>query len=113
VAGEESVIALSLQDADGAVVAVEPYMGMAAHVIVSSHDHGVFAHLHPSGSVSMAALQKFSDTTNHTAHAGKAGTLEGRVEVPYAFPAAGRYRMWVQVKHVGRVKTAAFDLDVR
>ena len=113
VAGEESVIALLLQDADGAVVAVEPYMGMAAHVIVSSHDHGVFAHLHPSGSVSMAALQKFSDTTNHTAHAGKAGTLEGRVEVPYAFPAAGRYRMWVQVKHAGRVKTAAFDLDVR
>ena len=109
-AGEESVIALELRDASGAVVAVEPYMGMAAHVIVSSHDHGVFAHLHPSGSISMAALQKFSDAADHTAHAG---ALQGRVDVPYAFPAPGRYRMWVQFKRAGHVKTAAFDVDVR
>ena len=109
-AGEETVIALSVRDANGAVVAVEPYMGMAAHVIVASHDHEVFAHLHPSGSISMAALQKFSDTTNHGAHTA---ALEGRVEVPYAFPAAGRYRMWVQIKRAGQVRTAAFDVDVR
>jgi hypothetical protein len=117
VAGEETVIALSARDANGAVIAVEPYMGMAAHLIVSSHDHSVFAHLHPAGSVSMAALQKFSDTTNHTAHgvgAGiEAGTVEGRVEVPYAFPASGKYRMWVQLKRGGQVRTAAFDVDVR
>jgi hypothetical protein len=118
--GEESVIELSVRDANGAIVAVEPYMGMAAHVIVSSHDHGVFAHLHPSGSISLAALQKFlaqlpagrplGDAANHTAHVGP---LEGRVEVPYAFPAPGRYRMWVQFKRGGQIKTAAFDLDVR
>ena len=109
VAGKETVIALSLHDAGGAVLDVEPYMGMAAHVIVSSHDHRVFAHLHPSGSISMAALQKFSDMTNHTAHSE---TLEGRVDVPYAFPTAGRYRMWVQMKRGGQVRTAAFDVDV-
>jgi hypothetical protein len=114
VAGEETVIALSARDANGGVVAVEPYMGMAAHLIVSSHDHGVFAHLHPSGSVSMAALQKFTGTTNHAAHGGMAaGTVEGRVDVPYAFPVSGRYRMWVQVKRAGQVRTAAFDVDVR
>ena len=63
----------------------------------------------------MAALQKISDTTNHTAHGVgvDAGALEGRAEVPYAFPAPGRYRMWVQVKHGGQIKTAAFDLEVR
>ena len=110
VAGEESMLALSVRDAGGAIAAVEPYMGMAAHVIVSSHDHGVFAHLHPSGSISMAALRKFSGATDHTAHAG---ALEGRIEVPYAFPAAGRYRMWVQFKRAGQIKTAAFDLDVK
>ena len=85
-------------------------MGMAAHVIVTSRDHGVFAHLHPSGSISMAALQKF--TTGAT-HAGHGGEVEGRVDVPYAFPKAGRYRMWVQVKRAGQVRTAAFDLDVQ
>ena len=119
VAGEDAVLALSVRDANGAIVAVEPYMGMAAHVIVSSYDHGVFAHLHPSGSISMAALQKFlaqppagrplGNAADHSAHAG---LLEGRVEVPYAFPAAGRYRMWVQFKRAGQIQTAAFDLDV-
>lgn len=109
-AGEETVLALSVRDAGGAVATVEPYMGMAAHVIVASHDHGVFAHLHPSGSISMAALQKFRTSADHASHAA---TLEGRVEVPYAFPQAGTYRMWVQVKRAGQVRTAAFDVIVQ
>jgi hypothetical protein len=108
VAGKEQTIALAVKDASGALVMLEPYMGMAAHVIVASNDHGVFAHLHPSGSISMAALQKFTDA----GHAGHGGAVEGRIEVPYAFPAAGRYRMWVQVKRAGQVRTAAFDIDV-
>ena len=109
-AGEESVLDLSVRDAGGAVTTVEPYMGMAAHVIVASHDHSVFAHLHPSGSISMAALQKFSASPDHSAHAG---SIEGRVEVPYAFPQAGTYRMWVQVRRSGQVRTAAFDVNVQ
>ena len=85
-------------------------MGMPAHVILSSQDHGVFAHLHPSGSISMAALEKF---TTGTTHAGHGGEVDSRVGVPYAFPKAGRYRMWVQVKRAGQVRTAAFDVDVK
>ena len=119
-AGDETVLALSVRDANGAVAAVEPYMGMAAHVIVASHDHNVFAHLHPSGSISMAALQKLSAAADHSAHAGapnartvRAGAVEGRVDVPYAFPQAGTYRMWVQVKRAGQVRTAAFDVNVQ
>jgi hypothetical protein len=110
VAGEESVLLLSVRDAGGNVVTVEPYMGMAAHVIVASHDHSVFAHLHPSGSVSMAALQKLSTAADHSAHTQG---IEGRVEVPYAFPQAGTYRMWVQVRRSAAVRTAAFDITVR
>jgi hypothetical protein len=109
VAGEESVLALSVRDSSGAVTTVEPYMGMAAHVIVASHDHSVFAHLHPSGSISMAALQKFTASMDHSAHAA---AIEGRVDVPYAFPRAGKYRMWVQIRRSGQIKTVAFDVDV-
>ena len=107
-AGEETVLTLSVRDAGGAVATVEPYMGMAAHVIIASHDHNVFAHLHPSGSISMAALQKLSGTADHATHE----SMEGRVDVPYAFPQAGAYRMWVQVKRAGQVRTAAFDVIV-
>jgi hypothetical protein len=40
-------------------------------------------------------------------------TLDGRVAVPYAFPKAGKYRLFVQIKRAGKVLTSAFDIDVR
>jgi hypothetical protein len=88
---------------------------MAAHAIVSSHDGSVFAHLHPSGSVSMAALQKLAAGVADPSvdpHAGHLMPLSSAVTIPYAFPKAGDYRVWVQVKRDGRVQTAAFDLTV-
>ena len=110
-AGQERVLAFAVHDAAGNVAPVEPYMGMAAHVVAASRDGSVFAHLHPSGSISMAALQKFSgqDAANpHAAHA----PVEGAVAIPYAFPRPGPYRLWVQVKRNGQVMTAAFDAAV-
>lgn len=106
VAGEERVLAISVRDAAGALISVEPYMGMSAHVIVASRDASVFAHLHPSGSISMAALQKFagdSPADPHTSH------VDSSVAIPYAFPEPGPYRLWVQVKRNGQVLTAAYD----
>ena len=35
---------------------LELYMGMQGHAAILRHDHGTFAHIHPSGSVPMAAL---------------------------------------------------------
>jgi len=72
----------------------------------------VFAHLHPSGSISMAALQQFSGA-GADSHAGHDMVMPGAVAIPFAFPNRGPYRIWVQVKRGGRVRTAAFDVDVR
>jgi hypothetical protein len=112
-AGTERVLAFALQDENGAALDVEPYMGMAAHVAVASQDGAVFAHLHPSGSISMAAFQKFTQAAVDDPHAGHAMPMAGEVEIPYAFPRAGGYRLWVQMKRNGAVNTAAFDVDVR
>jgi hypothetical protein len=109
---EERLLSFSLQDGQGATLSVEPYMGMAAHLAVASQDGSIFAHLHPSGSISMAAFQKFRETGAADPHAGHDMPLEGVVAIPYAFPKAGAYRMWVQMKRNGEVKTAAFDVDV-
>jgi hypothetical protein len=107
---EERTLTFAAQDAGGAPLALEPYMGMLAHVAIAHEDGSVFAHLHPAGSISMAALQKFAGPSTHTGHMMPA---QGDLSIPYAFPKAGRYRIWVQMKHAGRVITAAFDANVR
>jgi hypothetical protein len=110
--GEERLLTFSVRDASGAPADIEPYMGMAAHVMISSRNGSVFAHLHPSGSVSMAALQKFAgDPTNP--HMGHDMAMAGDLSIPFAFPSSGSYRMWVQVKRGGLVRTAAFDVNVK
>jgi hypothetical protein len=114
-AGEERLLVFSTRDATGAPLAVEPYMGMSAHVAIAHRDGSVFAHLHPSGSVSMAALERFNQNpaSPKTVHAGHTLGADSDVSIPYAFPKPGHYRMWVQIKHAGRVRTAAFDVDVQ
>lgn len=109
--GTERVLRFVARDATGSPITLEPYMGMIGHIIVASEDGSVFAHLHPSGSISMAALQKFTAPAGpHAAHAPAAET--NVVSTLYAFPRPGAYRIWVQGRHAGEVFTAAFSVRV-
>jgi hypothetical protein len=109
VAGTDQLLTFTVRQPDGAPATLEPYMGMLAHVAITRTDGAVFAHLHPFGSVSMAAVQKFTPSQSIHMHTVSTGNV---VSVPYAFPKSGRYRMWVQVKRSGKVLTGAFDVDV-
>jgi len=112
---EDRVLTFAAHDPSGAPLSIQPYMGMLGHVAVTNEDGSVFAHLHPAGSISMAAMQKFADKAGAdlSAHAVHVVPAPGDLSIPYAFPKAGRYRIWVQMKHDGRVITAAFDASVR
>lgn len=114
-----------VEDRNGAPASdVEPYMGMAAHMVVLRSDQSVFAHVHTNGSVPMAALD--------LAQAGlMAGSSAGATEmpmamshqhheslpptfsIPYGVPRPGDYRFFVQIKRSGQVQTAAFDAHVQ
>jgi hypothetical protein len=134
-AGVPFEFTFAVQDKDGRPVQdMEPYMGMAGHAEFVRSDLSVFAHVHPSGSVSMAALELAQDGLPSVARAAQmpagmpapmnmpmpmslpmneSGPLPPEVRFPYGFPQPGDYRIFVQIKRVGRVETGMFDADVQ
>jgi hypothetical protein len=104
VAGADARLHFTLRDAAGKPLTVEPYMGMAAHAVVVRDDGSVFEHLHPTGTTpAMGAM---------TSMAAMTGAVPCVLDFPWAFPKAGRYRVWVQFRRDGAVRSAAFDVNV-
>ncbi len=85
------------------VSGIQPYMGMAGHAVVVRDDGSVFIHLHPMGTISTAAQMVLA-----RGQPMPMGAMGDTVSFPYAFPKAGRYYVWVQVKRGGRVLTAPY-----
>jgi len=114
VADRDTTLRFAAFGADGAPLALEPYMGMEGHLALRRSDGAVFTHLHPAGSISMAAAEMLAKRDGTVSPMPLArGPAPGEVAFPYAFPQPGQYRMWVQVRSGGRVLTGVFDVDVR
>src|SRR5439155_26248865 len=58
-AGQEAPLRFTVSAPDGRPAALEPYMGMAGHLMLTRDDGSVFVHLHPLGTISWAAQQTF------------------------------------------------------
>ncbi|HSI12371.1 MAG TPA: hypothetical protein VK961_10020 [Chthoniobacter sp.] len=117
-----------VRDSAGQPVPLEPYMGMISHAAVMRSDGSVFAHLHPAGNFSMAAQTFFESKVAKEAagdtfapvevdhskmHHGAAGANSpSSFYLPYEFPSAGNYHVWVQFKIGGQVRTARFEATV-
>lgn len=127
VVDREAPLHFTVHAPDGRRAVLEPYMGMAGHLMLTRDDGAVFVHLHPAGTISLAAEQTFAlrqpgDTipgalsqrlnAEHSGHAG-APAFPATTSFPYAFPMPGNYRLWVQVKRGGRILTGVFDVVVQ
>ncbi len=128
VEGRNASLRFTVTGPDGKPLALEPYIGMAGHAVVSRDDGAVFVHLHPSGTISMASQMAFMMRQPGDSIAGRLGQRikaseashpvasvpeNGVISFPYAFPKPGKYHMWVQVKHGGRILTGAFAFEVQ
>jgi hypothetical protein len=91
---------------------MELYMGMLGHAAFVRSDRSVFAHVHPSGSVPMAALALTQPGNPHAGHMTMGPGLPAEVSFPYGFPKSGDYRIYVQVKRGGAILTGVFDARV-
>lgn len=98
------------------------YMGMLGHAAFVKTDGTVFAHIHPTGTMAMAAFMMANPQTSmgpSTQMADmpgmkmSAGSLPNAVSFPYGFPTAGHYRIFVQMKHGNTVETGVFDAAVQ
>jgi len=114
VAGEEAGLRFTVTPPAGDTASLEPFLGMTGHAVVIRDDGTVFIHLHPLGTISVAAQTRLSHSPPSMSHAmsGPAGATDS-LYFPYAFPQPGNYTVWVQVKRHGRVLTGSFQTTVR
>ena len=122
-AGQDATLRFRVRAPDGSLATLEPYLGMSAHAVVMQLDGSLFIHIHPAGTISVAAQQAFAlrdrgDTTKFgrlrlgTDTMNAQMSFDGEIAFPYMFPRAGAYRVWVQVRRAGRVLTGVFDTPV-
>jgi hypothetical protein len=92
-----------------------PYLGMAGHAAFVKTDWTAFAHTHPEGSAPMQSMEVANAgmAAAPDVMAGMEMPVSPTVEFPYGFPSAGRYRIFVQMKHGTTVETGVFDADVK
>ena len=121
-----------VEDDQGQPVAdLQPYMGMAAHAAIVKSDASVFVHLHPAGSVSMAAFEiaqaslpggiQIAGRRRNGGHArmamampaATAASFGPEISFPYGFPKPGLYRIFVQIKRAGQIQTGIFEAAVQ
>jgi hypothetical protein len=103
-AGEEAELRFTVHR-DGKPVEVEPYLGAGGHLVALREGDLAYLHVHPTE----------GGQTGGGGHGdGHSTGGEGGEAVGFAteFPTPGRYRLFLQFKHDGRVRTAAFTRTV-
>lgn len=90
VAGEHSELSFSVGEKDRPVDDLQPYLGAKGHLVALREGDLAFLHVHPEESEGAADEIVFDAT----------------------FPTAGRYRLYLQFKHEGVVRTVEFTVAV-
>lgn len=100
---------------------LKPYLGMPAHLAIVRSDFQVFAHIHPSGSISMAAFElaqkNLLSLNPNVIPSGNSMDMEkseirSEFQFPFGFPQAGTYRMLLQFRTLTGVESASFVQEV-
>jgi hypothetical protein len=88
-AGGEADLAYDVARGGAPVADLEPYLGAEGHLVALREGDLAFLHAHPYDSA-----------------------VVGRIDFRVAFPSAGRYRLFLQFRHEGVVRTVAHTVEV-
>jgi hypothetical protein len=97
---------------DGQTVELQDYLAAKGHLVALREGDLAYVHTHPGGAGGAHAGHGGAHAGHGGAHAGHGATPDGAVGFETAFPSGGRYRLFFQFKHEGRVHTAAFTHQV-
>ena len=99
-AGREAELRFTVRRG-GTVVRTEPYLGAGGHLVALREGDLAYLHVHPGDAREPGS-----------GHAEGPGPEGDSVPFMTEFPSAGRYRLYLQFKHAGRVHTAELTQDV-
>jgi hypothetical protein len=102
---QPATMVVNVTDKRGKPVAFTPFYGALAHAIFFRAGTLDYFHSHICGN-DPACSAGFGTTTGHS-------TKPGRLQLGVLLPATGRWRLFLQVTHAGRLITAPFTLRVR
>jgi hypothetical protein len=97
--GEEAELRFTVTE-DGETVHTEPYLGAGGHLVALRDGDLAFLHVHPTDD-------------GHDDNSGSEERHDDSVGFAATFPSEGRYRLFLQFKHEGRVQTVAFTQEVK
>ncbi|MBQ1025258.1 hypothetical protein [Micromonospora sp. C95] len=93
--GRSSTLALTVSRAGAPVTDLEPYLGAYGHLVALRRGDLAYLHVHPEGAP------------------GDGRTAPGpQVSFAAEFPSAGAYRLYLDFRHRGVVRTAEFTVQV-
>jgi Cu+-exporting ATPase len=107
-AGEEASFTFTLTQGERSVTDLEPYLGAAAHVAIVSEDTEDFAHVHGEAGEADEGHEGM-ESMGHS----PPSAFGPQVSFHHTFPHPGRYKIWGQFSHEGRVITVPYVVEVR
>jgi hypothetical protein len=100
-AGEEAELAFTATR-NGKRIEVDEYLGAKGHLVALREGDLAYLHVHPSEG-------RHDEPESQAGHAGEAAEP---IRFETEFPSEGRYGLFLQFKHEGEVRTAAFTREV-
>ncbi|EFC84589.1 hypothetical protein [Parafrankia sp. EUN1f] len=106
--GESSTLAFTVAHNGRPVTDLETYLGALGHLVVIRQGDLAYLHVHPGDGGSE------NDGDGHVHADGATAAADESPELSFAtrFPSAGSYRLYLDFKHGGQVRTAEITMDV-
>jgi hypothetical protein len=106
-AGGPTSLNFSVSQDGRAVDDLEPYLGARGHLVALREGDLAYLHVHPE------AVEDAHDVEGTHDHGGSTGGRAGDgIAFAATFPTAGRYRLYLQFRHEGSVRTVEFTVEV-